>query len=121
MLTESLAIHRYIADKWKPELLGLDAQHRAHVSMLSHILSDFRMSLLPDCYKTGDKEHLMQIVHEKTLPIVKYFENKKFLTGDKITFVDFMFFELLQFMMFLSEGSILETYPPLKAYNDNFK
>lgn len=23
-MTESLAIHRYIADKWKPELLGLD-------------------------------------------------------------------------------------------------
>ena len=24
-LTESIAIHRYIADKWKPELLGTDA------------------------------------------------------------------------------------------------
>lgn len=23
--------------------------------------------------------------------------------------------------MFLSDGSILETYPPLKIYNDNFK
>ena len=58
-LSESLAIHRYIADKWKPELLGADAQHRAHVSMLSQIVSEFKFALVPDCYKTGDKDHLM--------------------------------------------------------------
>jgi glutathione S-transferase len=42
-LSESLAIHRYIADKWKPELLGTDPKHRAHVSMLSQIVSEFKL------------------------------------------------------------------------------
>jgi glutathione S-transferase len=34
-LTETLPIHKYIADKWKPELKGKDPQTRAAISMLS--------------------------------------------------------------------------------------
>ena len=63
----------------------------------------------------------MQIVHEKIQPIVKYMKNKKYLTGDQPCFADFYFFELLQFLIFVSEGSIIESYPYLKNYNDNFK
>ena len=54
-------------------------------------------------------------------PIVKYLGDKKYLTGDQPCFVDFYFFELIQLLKFVSEGSVLETYPSLKAYNDNFK
>ena len=120
-ITESLAIHRYIADKWKPELLGSDAQHRAHVSMLSHIINDLKWSIVPDCYGSGDKVHLMQLVHEKMPPVVKYLGDKKYLTGDQPCWVDFYFFETIQILIFVSEGSVLETYPSLKVYNDNFK
>lgn len=34
-LTETLPIHKYIADKWNPELKGKDPQTRATISMLS--------------------------------------------------------------------------------------
>ena len=92
-ITESLAIHSYIADKWKPELLGSNAQHRAHVSMLSHIVSDLKSSIVPDCYVSGDKDHLMEMAHQKLPPILKYMGDKKYLTGDQPCWVDFYFFE----------------------------
>ena len=63
----------------------------------------------------------MQIVHEKIPSIVKYLGDKQYLTGDQPCWVDFYFFETLQLIIFVSEGSILESYPSLKAYNDNFK
>ena len=103
-MTESLAIHRYIADKWKPELLGTNVQHRAHVTMISHIVNDFKWALAPITYGTGDKAHFIQIVHEKIQPIIKFLGDKKYLTGDQPCFVDFFFFELIQFLIFFSEG-----------------
>ena len=63
----------------------------------------------------------MQIINEKIKPIVKYLGDKKFLTGDQPCFVDFYFFELIQLLKFVSEGSIFESFPSLKAFNENFK
>ena len=37
-LTESLAIHIYLAEKWNPELLGKDAATRARVNMLAGVI-----------------------------------------------------------------------------------
>ncbi len=89
--------------------------------MISHIVSDFKWALGPISYGSGDRAQFMQIVHEKIQPIIKYLGDKKYLTGDQPCFVDFYFFELVQFLIFVSEGSLLESYPSLKVYNDNFK
>ena len=65
--------------------------------------------------------NLMQIILEKMPPIVKYLGDKNYLTGDQPCWVDFYFFELLQLLIFLTEGSILQTFPSLNSYNENFK
>ena len=50
--------------------------------MLSHIMNDLKWATVPDCYQSGDKAHLMQVVHEKIPAIVKYLGDKPYLTGD---------------------------------------
>lgn len=52
-MTETLAIHEYIAQKWKPELLGQDLKHRAQVSMLANVVYDLKQKITIPCYTTG--------------------------------------------------------------------
>ena len=57
-MTETMPIHKYIADKWTPELLGKDAQTRATVNMVANVLSDLKGSVTMGCYTNGDLEAL---------------------------------------------------------------
>ena len=41
-MTETMAIHKYLADKYKPELLGTTPQERGTVNMLAGVLSDLK-------------------------------------------------------------------------------
>ena len=45
-------------------------------------MNDLKWATVPDCYQSGDKAHLMQVVHEKIPAIVKYLGDKPYLTGD---------------------------------------
>ena len=89
--------------------------------MISHIINDLKWGIVPDCYGSGDKANLLKIANEKLPQIIKYMGNKKYLTGDQPYWVDFYFFETIQLLIFVSEGQILESFPSLKAYNDNIK
>ena len=55
-LTESLAIHKYIADKWQPELLGRDVAERANVNMLAGVISEMQWAVRWPCYSSAEKE-----------------------------------------------------------------
>ena len=50
--------------------------------------------------------------------LIKYLEDKKFIAGNEVTYVDFYFFERLQQMIFVTNGKIFEEYPILKTYNE---
>lgn len=54
-MTECVAIHAYIADKWMPELLGRDHNERAQVNMLANVLNDFKGKVTFPCYSSADK------------------------------------------------------------------
>ena len=52
-MTETAAIHIYLADKYKPEFLGTTAAERGHASMMFGILGDLKGDLANALYKSG--------------------------------------------------------------------
>ena len=49
-MSESLAIHEYVAAKWMPELLGKTVQERATVTMLSKLLTELKLATTMPCF-----------------------------------------------------------------------
>ena len=41
-MTETKAIHQYVADKWMPELLGSNPKERSKVVMLAGVIGDLK-------------------------------------------------------------------------------
>ena len=63
----------------------------------------------------------MKVVHDKLPPILKFLGDKKFLVGDSPCYMDFYLFETIQLIIFISDGTFLDSYPTLKVYNDSVK
>ena len=120
-LTDTRAIMRFIAGKYGPELLGENPAQKGKVEMLCQIISDLKATITMPCYTTGDRVAIQMDKLEKLKPIVAYMGDKKFLVGDNVTYVDFILFELCDFMDFLSEGLLYERNPTLKDYFDRVK
>ena len=55
-ITETYAIHKYLADKYKPELLGKDAETRAVVNQLAGVIYDLKMKVTMPCYMCSTSE-----------------------------------------------------------------
>ena len=64
-ITESIAIHRYLADKYCPSLLGNNTEHRAEVTMLEGILcgpvSGLNSQVRMPCYSNEKEKSLKAI------------------------------------------------------------
>ena len=118
-----MAIHKYIADKWKPELLGRDAPHRGHISMLANRVIDFKNEITGPCYgRGGNRVEDVLAGCDKHLPsILDYMGANTYLCGNEPSYVDFYFFESYQCAVYLSEGALLTQYPQLAAYNNTMK
>nr|XP_039263947.1 glutathione S-transferase Mu 2-like [Styela clava] len=95
-ITESWAIYRYIARK-----IGMTfdtPKQEAEAHMLEGIINTLRQGFTHVCYnpqfeekKDGMKESQLG----KLQGFEKFLEGKKYLTGDKISHVDFAFYETL--------------------------
>ncbi len=94
-----MAIHKYIADKWQPELLGKDEQTRGHVNMVSYIVNDYISKQSEACYRKASVEEAKAACKEADdtfLPkLVAFRDDRKFLCANEVTWVDFYFFERL--------------------------
>ena len=87
-MTETAAIHKYLADKFKPELLGTTPQERGHVQMLAGIVFDVKWAVTPPCYGSGNKDEINAKATEKLPAIIAFRGDKKFLFENP-TWVDF--------------------------------
>ena len=115
-LTESLVIHMYAADKWNPELLGKDPVERARVNMVSSVIKDFKIIVTrPADYQVRDAK-LMAIIDQELPKITKFMAGNKFLVGDRVTWVDFYFWEFLQVIKYI-HPEVLDSHKNLVNYD----
>ena len=117
-LTETTAILSYLAEKHDQSLVGETPQEKATISMISGPVTSAFWAYCMKCYGE-DLETVQTIATEKFEPIVKYLGDKKYLTGDKLSWVDFYFFYSVEALVNLG-ANIFESYPTLQKYYENF-
>merc|ERR1712243_114970 len=93
-LTETYAIHRYLANKYCPALSGRTVEEKARTDMLSGIVQELKMEVTRPCYTTGDKTEILKAVDSKLPKIIKMMSGSKFLVGDNLVWLDFYFFRV---------------------------
>nr|QCU71299.1 glutathione S-transferase Mu 1-like protein [Eremias argus] len=120
-LTQSNAILRYIARKHK--LCGETEEEIIRVDMLENQVMDFRMSLVmvvynPDFEKL--KPGYLEQLPGKLKLFSKFLGDRKWFAGDKITFVDFLMYDVLdQNRMF--EPKCLDQFKNLQDFLSRFE
>ena len=114
-MTETFAIHQYIADKWKPELLGRTSEERALVNMVSGPLHELKGKTTIPAYVSGSKTDVKTAIKGGLPPIWKFKGANKFLVGNEPTWVDFFFYEMVQTFL-LSWANVYNEFDGLEDY-----
>ena len=127
-LTNTLAIIKYIAMKYGSEsLVGQTAEQKGQVEMLAHVITDLLNNKATKlCYDPSqDKHKLGSILVEDMSSIAQFMETSQaegfFLVGEKPSYADFILFELINRVDWMSEGDLLKTYPNLKYFHTMFR
>lgn len=115
-ITESGAIIKYVCAKHKPEMLGTSVEETAKVEMLNGVIGDLKSAVTRHCYATGDKAEIKKAADNQLAPIAKFLGSKSFLVGEHVTYVDFIFFELLQLIDFALDGTYVSEHEALAHY-----
>ncbi|XP_028652916.1 glutathione S-transferase Mu 1-like [Erpetoichthys calabaricus] len=120
-ITQSNAILRYIARKHS--MCGETEEESIRVDQLENQLMDFRNGFVMLCYNP-DYEKKRPGYLENLPNVLKLFSSylgeRKWLAGEKITFVDFIMYELLdQHVMF--ETTCLKDFKNLKEFLSRFE
>ena len=61
------------------------------------------------------------MLENRVKPIVYYLNNKKYICGAKVTYPDFLLFELIDLMEWVTQGMLLSRYTGLVEYYNRVK
>lgn len=120
-LTETAAIMKYLCSKWRPELLGADPTTLANVEMLWAQVMKLKEEATAPCYSGKSNQEIMDVCFPLIEQIVQFVGEKTWITGNNLTWLDFMFFELVNYLDFLSGGVVKTHYETLGAYSNRFE
>ena len=101
-LTDTMAIMKFIASKYAPDLLGKTAAQQGKVEMVATVVNELKSAVTMPCYQQGDRVAISMTLLEKVKPLVNFLADKKYLCGANVTYIDFIFFELCDFMNWIS-------------------
>ena len=97
-VTQTMAIHQYIAAKYKPELIGSSPAEKAHVYQMLCLVFDAFAAFLGMGMKTADQMEIYEKAKESLAPIVECLTRQNFICGDKVTLPDFSLFETINYL-----------------------
>nr|ADX68807.1 glutathione S-transferase [Dugesia japonica] len=120
-LTQSSAILRYLAEKHN--MVGETSEERARTMMLAEEVQDLRMGFARLCYNPDfanlKHEYLSQLPSRLKL-FSDFIGTKHWLMGEKLTYPDFHFYDMLDSLKILSP-TCLDEFDNLKNYLENFE
>jgi len=127
-LSQSNTIMRYIARKHN--LCGTTDKERAHCDMLTDQAYDFRDKYIQLCYINMFKDNFdldaakKEYIKEKLPGMLKEFssflDKRKWFISEKITYVDFILYELFDIHRLL-DPDCLKEYQNLKDFQERFE
>ena len=119
-LTETKAIMRYIAKKWRPALLGSSAAEMGRIEMLSAHVDTLKGKATMPCYQTGDRDAIIEECRPILAKIMAAKGTDKWLAGANLSWLDFYFAELLDLLDKISQGLFYQEFSGAKEYFDTF-
>ena len=119
-ITESHAILMYLGQVYNPETLGRNASDSAKVNMVAGNLKDLNSFIIGHCYGTGDRAAVASGLESRLPNYSNFLGNKNYLVGDYFTFVDFLFYELLELICFINDSS-LDKFENLRNYMERIR
>uniref|UniRef100_A0A2K6MUJ5 Glutathione S-transferase n=1 Tax=Rhinopithecus bieti TaxID=61621 RepID=A0A2K6MUJ5_RHIBE len=120
-ITQSNAILRYIARKHN--LCGETEEEKIRVDILENQLMDNRMEMVRLCFDPNFeklKPKYLEGLPEKLKLYSQFLGKRPWFTGDKITFVDFLAYDVLD-MKRIVEPGCLDSFPNLKDFISRFE
>ncbi|KAJ7377624.1 Glutathione S-transferase Mu 3 [Desmophyllum pertusum] len=115
-ISQSNAITRHIARKH--DLSGSTEEEKIRVDVAENQLVDFRKKFSGMCYDPNFenlKADYLKSVKSSIQQLSDFLGERKFIAGDKITFVDFVLYEAMTSIVFF-EPSLLEPHKNLKEF-----
>jgi hypothetical protein len=86
--------------------------------MIFGILKDIKNAITQPCYNgSKTRAELAVICQQKAEVFQPYHEYFQYLAGDYVSYADFYWFEMIQLMNFITEGTILKNNLWLESYN----
>ncbi|XP_008848595.1 glutathione S-transferase Mu 2-like [Nannospalax galili] len=120
-ITQSNAILHYIARKHN--MCGETEEEKIRVDILENHVMDTRLQFVMVCYSSDfEKQKLeyLQGLPEKMKLYSKFLGKRPWFAGDKITFVDFLVYDILD-QQRLFEPKCLDAFPNLKDFMAHFE
>ena len=128
-LTETVAIQKYIAKKWAPELLGSSVHIYATTEMLQEHCLQLKKQLAMPSYGAGPhgKDITCELCfkdseqHLKNLVEFRDKKGFKWLASNELTWIDFYFWEMVDYCIWLvGKSAVFEKFPSLESYYNDF-
>jgi glutathione S-transferase len=121
-VTQSVGIMKYIARKAGKLLPRTDAEMTA-TDLAEGVVVDLRRAFTQLCYNPKFEEMKDNYLKKVVTPLTRctnFLAGKKWLAGNTLTHVDFMFYEFLD-QLRVFEASLFDGFPALKEYMTQFE
>ena len=113
-ISETAGIMMYIARKWSPSLLGVNAAELGRVNMLWNHVLDLKMKSTTPCYMgESSADEIIDVCKPILAKLVQAIGDSKWIAGPNLTWLDFYFAENLGLLDKLSFGAVYADFPAM--------